>query len=154
MKNRYREQAGNWARGLALIVAVLCMTGRAIAGELQCPATISVDQKASDVPAGWTPSNNGFKNELASVTIYDGPPEQGASLVYDDQKTVGNTIVQTWNLAGNSHGSWMTCGYSYTAAQISQKVPADAKQCVVTYEGDVSLPGGQHPVRKAICSSK
>ena len=144
-----------WLPGaLVPLVAVICTVGIATGGELQCPATISVDQKATEVPPGWTPSINGFKNELAMVTIYDGPPDQGASLVYDDQKTVGNTIIQTWNLAGNSHGSWMTCGYSYTAAQISQKVPADAKQCVVTYEGDVSLPGGQHPVRKAICSKQ
>ena len=137
---------------LSPLVAVICMAGIAIAGELQCPATISVDQKATDVPAGWTSSNNGFKNELAMVTIYDGPPDQGASLVYDDQKTVGNSIIQTWNLAGNSHGSWITCGYSYTSAQLSQKIPADATRCVVTYEGDVSFGSGLHPVRKAVCS--
>ena len=147
-----RTVAAAALRALATFVAVICIAIPAIGGELQCPAQISVDQKATDVPTGWTPSNNGFKNELAMVTIYDGPPDQGASLVYDDQKTVGNTIAQTWNLAANGHGSWITCGYSYTAAQLSQKIPADATRCVVTYQADVSLPGGQHPVRKAICS--
>jgi hypothetical protein len=128
------------------------MVGVAVGGELQCPATIAVDQKPTDVPAGWTPSNNGFKNELAMVTIFEGPPEQGASLVYDDQKNVGNTIVQTWNLAPGGNGYWLTCGYSNTAAQLTQKIPADATRCEVTMERDVSFGDGKHPVRKALCS--
>lgn len=130
------------------------MVGSAVGGEVQCPATISVDQKVSDTPLGWTAGYNGFKNELAGVTIYDGPPEQGASLVYDDEKTAGNTITQTWKLASGGQGYWLTCGYSNTSAQLTEKIPTDATRCEVTFERDVSFGDWRHPVRKASCSSK
>lgn len=127
------------------------LAGPAAASELDCPAQVSVDQKATATPAGWTAGDNGFKNELASVTIYDGPPEQGASLVYDDEKSAANTTTQTWKLAPSPRGYWITCGYSNTSTQLTQKIPADATRCEVTFERNVSFGDGRHPVRKAAC---
>jgi len=96
-----------------------------LGGELQCPATIAVDQRISDTPAGWTAGYNGFTDQLASVTIYDGPPEQGASLVYTDEKTAAGRVSQIWRLGPNDRGDWITCGYSNTSAQLIQKIPAE-----------------------------
>jgi len=141
-------------RLIAGFVAAIYTVGYAFGGELQCPLAVNVDQKVTGTPSGWTAGYNGYKEELESVTIYDGPPEQGASLVYDDQKTLANTIVQTWNLAPNDHGYWMTCGYSNTSAQLTQKIPSDATRCEVTLERDVSFGNGLRPVRKAICATR
>jgi hypothetical protein len=131
----------------------LFATAQAFAGELRCPPEIAVEQKANDPPVGWTVGYNGFRNGLASVTIYDGPPEQGASLVYDDEKTAPDTITQTWTLVPGARGYWMTCGYSNTAAQVSRKIPANATRCEVVLERNVSFADGRHPVRRAACVS-
>ncbi len=134
-------------------VAAICIAGRASAGEVRCPAEIAVDQRVGAAPSGWTVSYNGFKNELATVTIFEGPPEQNASLVPDDQKTGPHTIAQTWKLAPSTSGYWITCGYSNTSAQISQKLSADVSRCEVTLERDVSFSDGRHPVSSAVCRS-
>ena len=54
---------------LAICVAAICPVGQALGGEVQCPATIAVDQRISNTPAGWTADYNGFTNELARVTV-------------------------------------------------------------------------------------
>jgi hypothetical protein len=90
---------------LALCVAAICPVGQALGGEVHCPATIAVDQKISNTPAGWTARYNCFTNELASLTVYDGPPEEGASLVYSDQKMVADSVTQIWQLAPNDRGN-------------------------------------------------
>jgi hypothetical protein len=82
---------------LALCVATICPVGQALGGEVQWPATIAVDQKITNTPAGWTAGHNGFTSELAGVTSYDGPPEEGASLVYSDEKTATESVTQTGN---------------------------------------------------------
>ena len=139
----------------SLITAFLALSSfatYAAAADIVCPAEVAVDQRVSAALAGWTAGNNGFKNELAGVTIYDGPPEQGASLVYDDEKTSADTITQTWKLVPSSRGYWLTCGYSNTSAQLTQKIPTDATRCEVTFERNVSFGDGRHPVRRAFCS--
>jgi hypothetical protein len=138
---------------LAFCVAAICPVGQALGGEVQCPATIAVDQKITNTPAGWTAGYNGFTNELASLTVYDGPPEEGASLVYSDQKMVADSVTQIWQLAPNDRGNWITCGYSNTAAQLAQKIPGDVTRCEATFERNVSFGDGRHPMRKAICTS-
>jgi hypothetical protein len=138
---------------LALCVAAICPVGAALGGEVQCPVTIEVDQKIIIIPAGWTVGYNGFTDELTSVTVYDGPPELGASLMYSDEKTVADSVTQTWRLASGGRGNWLTYGYSNTSAQLSQKIPADVTRCEVTFERNVSFGDGRHPMRKAICTS-
>jgi hypothetical protein len=62
--------------------------GRAGAGhEVQGSATLVVDQKVINTAAGGTAGYEGCTNELAGLTVYDGPPEQGASLVPNDEET-------------------------------------------------------------------
>ena len=142
-----------WLNPLCVAVAFL-LAGTAAASELTCPLQITVDQKASNAPAGWTVGYNGFKNELAGVTIYDGSPDQGASLVYDDQKNTDDTFTQTWKLAPSPRGYWMACSYSNTSAQVSAKIPADATRCEAVYERNVSFGDGRHPLVRAVCGSK
>lgn len=138
---------------LALCVAAISSVGQALGDEVQCPATIAVDQKITNTPAGWTAGYNGFTNELASLTVYDGPPEEGASLVYSDQKMVADRVTQVWQLAANDRGNWIICGYSNTSAQLTQKIPADVTRCEATFERNVSFGDGRHPLRKVICTS-
>ncbi|MGO9606288.1 MAG: STY0301 family protein [Candidatus Binataceae bacterium] len=140
-------------RSAAGVVTAICLLGSAAAGDLRCPLEIAVDQKATAPAPQWAVNYNGFKNELAAVTIYDGSPDQGASLVYDDQKTVDDTLVQTWKLAPNPRGYWIKCGYSNTSAEISEKIPVDATHCEAVYERNVSFGDGRRPIRSADCGA-
>jgi hypothetical protein len=135
-----------------LAAAIASLASVAAASELRCPPEIAVDQKATEPPSGWTVSYNGFRNELAGVTIYDGPPEQGASLVYDDEKSGGGIITQTWNLQPNPRGYWMMCGYTNTSAQLTARVAGDQARCEVVFEKNVRFGDGRKPVRKAVCA--
>jgi len=125
----------------------------ALGGEVQCPATIAVDQRITNTPAGWTADYNGFTNELARVTVYEGPPKQAAPLVHGDEKTGADTVTQTWQLAPTDRGNWTTCGYSNTSAQLTQKIPADVTRCEAAFERNVSFGDGRHPMRKVLCPS-
>lgn len=82
-----------------------------------------------------------------------GRPEEGASLVYSDQKMVADSVTQIWQLAPNDRGNWITCGYSNAAAQLTEKIPGDVIRCEATFERNVSFGDGRHPMRKALCSS-
>jgi len=118
---------------------------------VQCPATIAVNQKITNTPPGWTAGYNGFTNDLASLTVYDGPPEEGASLVYNDEKTLADSVTQTWQLTPNDCGDSITCRYSNTSAQLAQKILADVTRYEVPFEPNFG--DGCPPIRMAICTS-
>jgi hypothetical protein len=99
-------------------------------------------------PFSPTAGQNGFTGELASLTVYAGPPEQDASRVYNDEKTVAESLVQTWQLVPNDRGNWIICGYSNTSAQLTQKIPADVTRCELTFERNFSLGDRRHPVAR------
>ena len=109
---------------------------------MQCPATIAVNQKITNSPAGWTAGYNGFTNELASLTVYYGPPEEGASLVYNDEKTLADSVTQTWQLTPNERGESITCRYSNTSGQLAQKILADVTRYEVPFEPTSALATG------------
>src|SRR5215472_9988937 len=53
------------------------------------------------------------------------PPEEGASLVYNDEKTLADSVTQTWQLTPNDCGDSISCTSSNTPAQLAQKILAD-----------------------------
>jgi len=72
--------------------------------------------------------------------------------VYNDEKTAAERVTQTWRLAPDDRGYWITCGYSNTSAQLTQKIPSDVTRCEATFEGNVSFGDGRHHLRKGICT--
>jgi len=83
--------------------------------------------------------------ELASVTFFDGPPSEKASLKYDSEDRQKRDWVAFWDLPPNVRGHWISCGYQNTTAVISRRLPDNIRSCAVTYErkkrGAGSLPG-------------
>ncbi|MGA9723524.1 MAG: STY0301 family protein [Candidatus Binatus sp.] len=117
-----------------------------------CPATISVEQKASAPAADWTITYSGFQTAVAGVTIFDGPPSQQASLVPDNEKTIGDAVTQTWRLVKSDRGYWLQCEYANTTVQIYRRLPADVSRCDVTYERNVRFGGeGRRVIKKINC---
>ncbi len=116
-----------------------------------CPHNIPVEQKA-DPPDQWTVGYSREQAELSSATIFDGPPEDRASLKYDDETTTKTEIVQTWELPPGKRGYWIVCGYSNTTAQLRRKLPNDIRTCTVILEKGVTFGDGAPVVKRAECS--
>ena len=77
--------------------------------EPACPQTVAVEQRASAPAPDWTVSYSGYETAVAGVTIFDGPPAEQASLVPDSEKTVGDNIIQVWQLPKSDRGYWLQC---------------------------------------------
>ncbi len=140
------------SRSLASIAAfffLLC-AGLALA-DASCPATVAVEAHAAQLPDGWTARSSGVHPELVGVTIYEGPPEEDASLVYDDEKKTPNEFIQTWKLTHSDRGYWLVCRYSRTTTELMRKLPDSAQQCRVVFERDRSAADGLGIVKTATC---
>ena len=120
--------------------------------QVACPPTVSVEQKAS-APNDWSLGYSKDAAELSSVTIFDGSPEELASLKYDDERTVKDEIVQTWELPASPRGYWIVCGYANTTAQLRRKLPDRVRACEVVFEKGVSYAGGGAVIKLARCTS-
>ena len=119
--------------------------------ESACPATIAVQQRASAPASDWTVTYSGYETAVAGVTIYDGPPAQQASLVPDNEKTVGDSIIQVWQLPKSNRGYWLQCNYANTTAQISRRLPASFKRCDVVLDHNMRFGGGGNVVKSVNC---
>jgi len=80
-------------------------------------------------------------NLLASVTLFDGPPQELASLVPDETKVKGR-VLASWQLTPNpGRQYWLACGYSGTRITLARALPKDLRTCSVTYDPAVTLDG-------------
>src|SRR5262245_5781647 len=92
------------------------------ADPVQCPATVSVRQVATDIPAGWTAGTSAVPVELAGITFFEGNPQDEASLVYDRLTPTSTGTRAVWTFAQNSH-IWLSCSYAATRVVLSKLLP-------------------------------
>lgn len=145
MKLRLRSIAA-----ASIFGALLCVAPPAVADTV-CPASVSVEEHAAQPPEGWSARDSGIHPNLIGVTIYDGPLEENASLVYDDEKKTSREITQTWNLTRSDRGYWLVCRYSDTRVELMRRLPDSAKHCHVVFERDKTSPDGLGSVKTASC---
>jgi len=109
-----------------------------------CPQKIDVEQRVISPPEGWDGTKDTATVPLASVTFFDGPPSGKASLKYDSEDRQKRDWIAYWNLAPNTRGYWIACGYENTTAVVSRRLPEHIRSCAVTYErkkrGKAGLP--------------
>jgi hypothetical protein len=139
--------------GLALVAGATFLTVGWAAAEVVCPDTIAVTQNAA-ATGEWQVRDSGEKPELERVTIYEGPPEQQASLKYDRVIKRKSEILQMWDLPPSKEGYWLACGYSNTSKQLSRKLPAMTAICGVTLDRGVNFPDGSPVIRRVRCFAK
>jgi hypothetical protein len=132
---------------LACAIAAPCLAH----AESACPKTIAVEQKASAPAPDWSVSYSGYDTAVQGVTIFDGPPAEQASLVPDNEKTVGDDVIQTWQLTKSDRGHWLQCNYANTTAQISRRLSADVERCDVVYDHNMHFAGGGYVVKSVNC---
>ena len=137
----------------AVLVALasLSMPAHLAQAESACPSKIAVEQKALAPAPDWAVSYSGYETAISGVAIFEGPPAEQASLVPDDQKTVGDNVVQTWRLPKSDRGYWLQCNYANTTAQISRRLPADVDRCDVVYNHNLHFAGGGDVVKSVNC---
>ena len=116
-----------------------------------CPENISVDQTVAKVPEGWTVGQDDVASMLSGVTFYSGPPEEKASLVYDQWTKRDGLAYGIWRFQPkSSHAIWLSCRYSSTRVVLTKQLPAETSECTVTYDPKVMISGSPE-IRKIDC---
>ncbi len=135
---------------LIALLVVVALGATAADSLVDCPRTITVEQKPMAPPAGWSAGDDGLPHRLAGVTFFDGPPKELASLVYDDSASAGKEWAGIWHFEPNPRGFWIACSYSGTSVVLSRRRPAEVKVCRVSYEKE-EREGPVGDIRKIDC---
>ena len=123
---------------LALLLAPLLAFG----ADVTCPPSMDTRQQASSPPAEWTVSRDDGASHLAGITIYDGPPSEQASLVYDNRTSGKGTWAAVWTFpAGPPRPYFLACSYEGTKLILSRQLPAATKECRVVYKSHETVAG-------------
>ena len=135
----------------ALGAFFLALVAAPASAGVSCPMKIDVSQKLTAPVADWTAGTEALPTELSGLTVFDGPPEELASLVPDGDSEDDKTTTEFWTLAANPRGYWITCHYSSTTVTLTQRLPDSATRCEVVREKEQSFIGGQKVVRSLTC---
>ncbi len=136
------------------MVAVACAIAvpQLACAQTTCPPALAVEQKASAPSPDWTVTYSSYPTAVAGVTIFDGPPAEQASLVPDNERTIQDTVIQTWKLIKSDRGYWLQCEYANTTAQIYRQLPSNVTRCDVSYERNVRFGGeGRRVIKSVVC---
>ena len=102
------------------------------------PLPLSIEARPTPVPVpeGWQVTAQAAPCRLQSLTVFDGLPQEQASLVPDtDQALPGGRGVLTWTLAPvSAAGTWVALSYSCKTLVLNRPLPASATGFRVTYE--------------------
>jgi hypothetical protein len=123
----------------------------ASAQETYCPERISVEQTVTRIPEGWTVRQDEAASTLGGITFYSGPPEEKASLVYDQWIKRKGVAYGVWHFQPkSSHPIWLSCRYSSTRVVLAKQLPAETSECTVSYDMKVTIAGSPE-IRKIHC---
>jgi len=120
------------------------------AQELSCPESISVKQNIEKIPEGWSARPGDSPNLLEGVTFFSGPPEEQASLAYDNWTRRKGLAYAGWHFPKSMPRIWLSCRYSSTSLVLARQLAAETSQCTVTYDPTVQVAGSPS-IRKIDC---
>lgn len=108
------------------------------ADSINCPRQVVVESLVvRDVPSGWQSTVGSPSMSLASVGLFDGPPNQNASLRPSaTTKQSEDTSRVQWHFEGEfPRGKWLACAYGGQVVLLARELPSGTRQCTVTYTG-------------------
>jgi hypothetical protein len=113
--------------------------------KIACPASVQVaDPRLLTPIQGWTAIAEKTPHQLSAISFYDGPIEEGASLVPDRNSKAQKTSTSLWQLDTKSaRGYWLACRYSGTSLLLGRALPKGLSQCAVTYNNQEQIDGMQ-----------
>jgi hypothetical protein len=145
-----RDRLGWMSVALILGALFFACPEFAFSQEKYCPEFISVAQTSENVPEGWMARQDESASTLAGITFYSGPPEEKASLVYDQWTRRNGLAFGVWHFPKSSHRIWLSCRYSFTRVVLVKQLPAETSECTITYDPKVSV-SGLPEIRKITC---
>lgn len=100
--------------------------------DFTCP-DFKMDQTVSWTPQGWLASTiTENMPEADQITVFDGTPEQMASLVPDNEPLKeGESHVWTFE-PERGRDIWVQCGYAKQATRLQRAIPKNARKCTQT----------------------
>jgi hypothetical protein len=134
-----------------LVFAVASIGPCFAADETWCPGTIKVEQKAESPSKEWRLSYSSSPNDLEMVTFFSGPPEENASLVYDQRSKAAGGWVGLWEFTKGPAGYWIRCSYGGTRAELSRRLPDWVNSCRITYDESMHSASGLPGIRNIEC---
>jgi hypothetical protein len=114
------------------------------------PPTIETKQEVKTIPAGWVALLEAVPNQVAGITVFDGRPEQKASLVpgNEEKQKAENRLAVTWQLAPLSpEGIWLAFSYASTSVVLAKPLPEGTTELRVLYDTSVTISGMNEIVR-------
>ena len=136
---------------IAFLASVSAESGAQLFASNTCPQKIEVEQRFAAAPEGWEAAQPTTTVSLASVTFFDGPPTEKASLKFDTEDMQKRDRVAHWNLPPNVRGYWISCGYQNTTAVISRRLPENIRSCAVTYDRRKRGAAGLQAIKDISC---
>jgi hypothetical protein len=130
----------NLARPLAALLLLwpyhLVWAGSPVWQDWPMPLAIEARPAPVSVPEGWQVSAQAAPCRLLTLTVYDGLPQEQASLVPEsDQALPGGRGVLSWTLAPvSAAGTWVALGYSCKTLVLSRPLPPGATGLRVSYD--------------------
>jgi hypothetical protein len=133
-----------------LLILLLWLPAALGTEKIDCPESVQVAEPRLVTPVeGWKAIVEKAKHQLSGVTFYDGPVEEGASLVPDRDTKTQKTRTALWQFdAKSQRGYWIACRYSGTSLTLARALPKGLSQCSVTYKNGEQIDG--LPVIEAI----
>lgn len=110
---------------LAIIALLICKTS--FSEPIECPRELEGITQTLPPPREWNVIYiKDPKNQLSDALIYEGPPEEIHSEIYDDyveKKNADNSeeAVATWKIA-EVKNPWIECRYSNTNISLTKKL--------------------------------
>jgi len=124
------------------IFVTLFLAHAEIAESQTCPDTLAVHQELQPSIPGWQVFASDAPIHLAGVTFFDGPPNEKASLVYDETSRVAGKEIMTWRFIPNrDRPIWMACSYSQTSITVARRLSNEIRRCSVTYNPKIRVSG-------------
>lgn len=123
----------------------------------RCPPRITTAQTLAAPVPEWRPSvdysfaaagktAHTSEHPLDSVMFFEGQPEDGASLVPDNEnEATGNVWDARWDFT-RSETIWFACTYRQTTVLLSRQLPAGIRSCFARFDNAAGLT-----VRKVWC---
>ncbi len=134
--------------GYATLMLLLAANALAEA-PIICPDLLAVEQSL-DAPEGWQQRLYQDSVPLAEALLHNGRPEEGITMMADEETSEGGEWLQRWQLAENPRGYWLVCRYHGSVVELSIQLPDNVESCELAYDRGARFASGSLP-RRASC---
>lgn len=136
---------------LAGALTALCGAagGSTSAAAVQCPAQLALSQ-STEAAEPWQQRALASHARLAEVLLLDGHPDEGVTMMVDEELTEGGEWIQRWQLPGSPRGYWLACRYQGSLVELVRPLPEAVSVCEVAWDRGARFSGNALP-RRAVC---